>query len=330
MKIFYYTWICLAFALTLSAKPPVLESNVVKSINDDLISTEANSQEEDVDKARDEMQDLKSEVEKLKLELEKKDSLVKEAIDNKNKQIMAQMEADFLYQLSLAPFDVINVDNKEKSYKNAYQKILVKEYVDIDVLLNQYIADANENKLFIVPKGYLTSYDEEDSAVGNQENWLPVAGNNTSVDNNANDSSLKQSTRDKILNDSNSNTDANVKNTTTSLQNVENTIISKEVLSNEVSKAYFLIGQVQLINLQIKEALTNFSNAYKISKNVDVQIHSLFGMGFVYKYQKKEKELCFTLLRISQTIDLYKLSDDIKLNPDYQEKLQNYYNENNC
>lgn len=320
MKIFYYICFCVVFSLTLNAKDPVLGRNVINNINEDLIATQVDSADEDVDKARDEMQELKSEVEKLKLELEKKDELVKETIDNKNRQIMEQMEVDFLYQLSLPPFDVINVDNKEKSYKNAYQKILVKEYVDIDILLNQYIADANENKLFIVPKGYLTSYDEEDSQVDNQELLLPPPSINNNDDN-----SLKQSKRDRVLNNSDSST-----NSSPNLQNVENKNISKEVLANEVSKAYFLIGQVQLINLQIKEALINFSNAYKISKNVDVQIHSLFGMAFIYKYQKKEKELCFALLRVSQHIDLYKLSDDVKLDPSYQEKLQNYYNENNC
>ncbi len=71
-----------------------------------------------------------------------------------------------------------------------------------------------------------------------------------------------------------------------------------------LSKSNFFMGEIKLLNMNLKESFSYFSESYKLSNDYDVSINSLFKISIIFALQNKNKELCFTLLRIKQTLDL--------------------------
>lgn len=221
----------------------------------------------DQDNIREEIQNLNSQIEELKSKLNEKNKVEEDL----KKELLQYKDKDFKNNF---------YDNSSKELQSL---LLVSPFNiknDKNTNYNQGY-DALVAKEYVVAENYFQIFIKEEKGI-------------TDTNDKKDDKNL-----DKLQNE-----DPNIKEKTPeeSANIPKKTEISGD--NDFLSKANFFMGEIKLLDMNFKESFSYFTDSYKLSNDYDVSINSLFKISVIFALQNKNKELCFTLLRIKQTLDL--------------------------
>lgn len=264
--------ICCLFIFTNISKADILPSDTTNQLNTDVLDNEGLVEDEIV-KLRKEVDNLNTE---LKQKEEAEENLKKELTQYQTQQ---QLQQDYNSQLTdlqqtilKEPF--LTKDIEDGDYNLAYQSVSLGN-----------IKYAEEHlKLFV-------NKDFKSVSLEGFGPTVPQVSENTNVPGDT----------DK----SNNIAQQNAANTKTEQK--------KEYLlatQNLKDKAYYILGVINLINLDPKEAINNLSQAYKESNKANLVLLSLVKIIKAFDMLERKDEVCLTVKNFNSTLNQVQEADN--------------------